>query len=61
MNRKNIPELALKAMKKAMCEMIEEHKLNNRPLAVWRNNRVMWISPYNINEEWKNERKNLHT
>ena len=44
MNRKKIPELALKAFKEAIRQVVEEHRRDGRKLAVWRNGKVMHVS-----------------
>ena len=43
-DRKKIPELALKAFKEAIREVVREHRRDGRKLAVWRNGKVMHIS-----------------
>ena len=48
MNRKKIPELAFKALKEAVRDVIKEHKRDGRKLAVWRDGKVMLISPDKI-------------
>ena len=44
MNRKKIPELALKAFKEAIRGVVKEHRRDGRLLSVWRNGKVMRIS-----------------
>jgi hypothetical protein len=36
------------AMKEAVREVIEQHKKSGRPLAVWKNGKVVRISPRSI-------------
>ncbi|MDO8525432.1 MAG: hypothetical protein Q7S07_02985 [Candidatus Omnitrophota bacterium] len=45
MNKKTLQEKAFKAFKAAIRGVIEDHKRSGRPLSVWRNGRVMRISP----------------
>lgn len=48
MNRKKIPDMAFKALKEAVREVVEEHRRSGRLLAVWRNGKVMRISANKI-------------
>jgi hypothetical protein len=48
MNRKKLHPMAIKAMRDAIRKVVEEHKRDGRKLAVWRNGKVMLISPYKI-------------
>lgn len=43
MTKKTLQAKALKALKEAVREVVEEHKRSGRRLAVWRNGRVMKI------------------
>ena len=36
------------ALKKAVRQVVKQHKKSGRPLAVWRNGRTVWISPKSI-------------
>jgi len=36
---------ALKAMKEAVAQVIEEHRQRNLPLALWENGKVQMVSP----------------
>jgi len=36
---------ALKAMKKAVAQVIEEHRQRNLPLVIWDNGKVRMVSP----------------
>jgi len=44
MTKKTLQAKAFKALKEAVREVVEEHKRSGRPLAVWRNGRVVKIS-----------------
>lgn len=44
MTKKALQAKAFKALKEAVHEVVEEHKRNGRPLAVWRNGKVMKVS-----------------
>ena len=35
--------LAVKAMKKAVVEVIKDHARTGDPLAIWRNGKVVWV------------------
>lgn len=48
MKNKMLQDTAFKALKKAVRRVVEEHKRDGRKLAVWRNGKVMLISPYKI-------------
>ena len=41
-------DMACEALKKAVRGVIEDHKRTGRPLAVWRNGKVVLISPYTL-------------
>lgn len=41
---------ALRAMRQAVQEALQRHKLAGNPVAVWRNGRVEWIQPEDIPE-----------
>ena len=43
MTKKKLQLKAFKALKEAVREVVEEHRLSGRRLAVWRNGRVMKI------------------
>jgi hypothetical protein len=43
MTKKTLQARAFKALKEAVCEVVEEHKRSGRPLAVWRNGKVVKI------------------
>jgi len=43
-----LQDTAFKALKKAVRKVVEEHKRDGRKLAVWRDGKVMLISPYRI-------------
>lgn len=44
MTKKTLQEKALRALKEAVHEVVEEHKRTGRPLAVWRNGKVLRLS-----------------
>lgn len=44
MTKKALQLKALKALKEAVREVVEEHRRSGRPLAVWRNGKVMKVS-----------------
>lgn len=44
----NIGERALLAMRDAVAEVILEHRKTNTPLVVWKNNRVVKVSPFKV-------------
>lgn len=43
--RKSLQDKAILAMKQAIKEVIENHKKTGRPLAIWKNGKVVRISP----------------
>jgi hypothetical protein len=45
----DIPRM-LRAMQQAVREAVWRHKLAGRPVAVWRDGRVLWIQPEDIPE-----------
>lgn len=45
MNKKLLQEKAFKAFKAAIRGVIKEHKRDGRPLSVWRNGKVVQLSP----------------
>ena len=48
MNKKLLQEKAFKAFKEAIRGVVKEHKRDGRPLYVWRNGKVIHISPYTL-------------
>lgn len=44
MTKKALQAKAFKALKEAVREVVEEHRRTGRPLAVWRNGKVMKVS-----------------
>jgi len=46
--KKTLQQKAFKALKEAVREVVEEHKRTGRPLAVWRNGKVAYVSPDTI-------------
>lgn len=51
--RLSLQDKAELAMKAAVRGVIERHKMTGRPLAVWENNRVRWISAAEALRRWK--------
>ena len=43
-----LAQKALAAMRAAVAKVIEEHRRDNMPLAVWQDERVVWISPHDF-------------
>jgi hypothetical protein len=48
MTKKALQAKAFKALKEAVRGVVEEHKRNGRPLAVWRNGKVMKVSAFQV-------------
>lgn len=48
MPQTDLAQKALAAMRNAVAKVIEEHRRNNLPLAIWRDGKVVWISPYDL-------------
>ncbi len=46
--RMTLQDKAEAALKKAVRGVIKEHKKTGRPLAIWKNGKVVRISPYSI-------------
>jgi hypothetical protein len=44
MTKKKLQEKALRALKEAVREVVEQHRRTGRPLAVWRNGKVLKLS-----------------
>jgi len=44
-NQKSLAHMAEKALKEAVAEAIDEHRRNGVPIAVWRNGKVVRVSP----------------
>jgi hypothetical protein len=47
----------LRAMQRAVREAIWRHKLAGNPVAVWRDDRVVWIQPEEIPESFAPEQE----
>ncbi len=47
-NHLSLTEKAVKAMSEAAANTVEEHRRRGIPLAVWRNGRVVSISPWEV-------------
>jgi len=45
MNKKTLQQKAFKAFKEAVRGVVEDHKRSGRPLSVWRNGKVVRLSP----------------
>jgi hypothetical protein len=43
-------ELAVAAMNAAVRKVLEQHRRDNSPLAVWQNGRVVWLDPHTMQE-----------
>jgi len=43
-----LARMAEKALKRAVKEALLDHKLAGNPIAIWKNGRVVWISPEKI-------------
>ena len=43
-----LQDKAYAALKEAVRQVVERHKKTGRPLAVWKNGRVAYISPYSV-------------
>lgn len=48
MNKKLLQRKAFKAFKEAVRGVVEEHKRDGRTLSVWRNGKVIQLSPYKV-------------
>jgi len=46
--RLNIGQKAELAMREAVAEVILEHRRTKTPLAIWKNNRVVEVSPFKV-------------
>lgn len=44
MTKKILQEKALRALKEAVQEVVEEHRRTGRPLSIWRNGKVLKLS-----------------
>lgn len=44
MTKKTLQVKALKALREAVLEVVEQHKRSKRPLAVWRNGKAAKVS-----------------
>ncbi len=47
-NNLSIQDKAEAAMKKAISNVIAQHKISGRPLAVWKNGKTILVSPDSI-------------
>ena len=48
MKRQTLHDKAFLALKKAVRQVVEQHKKTGRPLAVWKNGKVVMLSPHKI-------------
>lgn len=48
MTKKTLQAKALKALKEAVREVVEQHRRTGRSLAVWKNGKIVKISPNHI-------------
>jgi hypothetical protein len=46
--RMTLQDKAYAALKKAVREVVERHKKTGRPLAVWKDGKVVRISPHSV-------------
>jgi hypothetical protein len=46
--RLTLHEKAERALKEAVRKVVEHHKVTGRPLAVWKDGKVVMISPYSV-------------
>ena len=49
--RLTLQDKAMLALKEAVHEVIERHKKTGRPLPVWKNNKVTYISPFKLSRK----------
>jgi len=53
--RKSLQDKALLALKEAVKEVVESHKKSGRPLAVWRNGKVVRLSAKTIRKDGRKQ------
>jgi hypothetical protein len=41
----SLTQQAMQALSNAVAKVVEDHRRQARPLAVWRNGKAVWISP----------------
>ena len=46
--RLSLQDKAELALKKAVRQVVEQHKKTGRPLAIWKNDKIVLISPYDV-------------
>lgn len=46
--RMSLQDKAFAALKKAVRQVVAQHKKTGRPLAVWKNGKVVRISPHSV-------------
>jgi hypothetical protein len=46
--RMSLQDKAEAALKEAVRQVVEQHKKTGRPLAVWKNGKVAYISPFSV-------------
>ena len=44
MNRLSLTQKATQALSEAVAKVVQDHQRQNRPLAVWRDGKAVWIS-----------------
>lgn len=48
MKEANITEMVMAAMESAVRKVVEDHRRRGRPLAVWRDGKVVMLSPQEV-------------
>ena len=46
--RMTMQDKAMAAMKEAVRQVVEQHKITGRPLSVWKNGKVVLVSPHSV-------------
>jgi hypothetical protein len=41
----SLTQKAMQALSEAVAKVVQDHRRQNRPLAVWRDGKAVWISP----------------
>jgi hypothetical protein len=44
-SKSSLTQQAMQALADAVAKVVEDHRRNARPLAVWRDGKAVWISP----------------
>jgi len=50
----SLTQMAMQALSEAVAQVVEEHRRQNRPLAVWRDGKAVWISASEADASRKN-------